>query len=136
MKGPGTSRIFFVTWDKTRSATKKSTVDHSFHTHFCSDGFGDEIRFGTRVAEGHFGHTPQGYEGEYERRFFSFNSRRDHRFFAAAPRERSGGASGMLGTARLLGQTIGAVLVALLLSGGWPPGSDLRTMVHSPSIGV
>jgi DHA2 family multidrug resistance protein-like MFS transporter len=35
---------------------------------------------------------------------------------AAAPRERSGGASGMLGTARLLGQTIGAALVALLLA--------------------
>jgi len=31
----------------------------------------------------------------------------------AAPRERAGGASGMLGTARLLGQTIGASLVAL-----------------------
>jgi MFS family permease len=34
---------------------------------------------------------------------------------AAAPRERSGGASGMRGTACLLGQTIGAALVALLL---------------------
>jgi DHA2 family multidrug resistance protein-like MFS transporter len=34
---------------------------------------------------------------------------------AAAPRERAGGASGMLGTARLLGQTTGAALVALLL---------------------
>jgi DHA2 family multidrug resistance protein-like MFS transporter len=35
---------------------------------------------------------------------------------AAAPRERSGGASGMLGTARLLGQTVGAALVALFLA--------------------
>jgi DHA2 family multidrug resistance protein-like MFS transporter len=35
---------------------------------------------------------------------------------AAAPRERAGGASGMLGTARLLGQTTGAALVALLLA--------------------
>jgi MFS transporter, DHA2 family, multidrug resistance protein len=35
---------------------------------------------------------------------------------AAAPRERMGGASGMLGTARLLGQTTGAALVALLLA--------------------
>jgi MFS transporter, DHA2 family, multidrug resistance protein len=35
---------------------------------------------------------------------------------AAAPRERSGGASGMLGTARLLGQTMGAALVALFLA--------------------
>jgi DHA2 family multidrug resistance protein-like MFS transporter len=32
----------------------------------------------------------------------------------SAPRNRSGGASGMLGTARLLGQTMGAALVALL----------------------
>jgi MFS transporter, DHA2 family, multidrug resistance protein len=35
---------------------------------------------------------------------------------AAAPRERSGGASGMLATARLLGQTLGAALVALFLA--------------------
>jgi DHA2 family multidrug resistance protein-like MFS transporter len=35
---------------------------------------------------------------------------------AAAPRERSGGASGMLGTARLSGQTIGAALVSLFLA--------------------
>jgi DHA2 family multidrug resistance protein-like MFS transporter len=35
---------------------------------------------------------------------------------AAAPRERSGGASGMLGTARLLGQTTGAALVALIFA--------------------
>jgi DHA2 family multidrug resistance protein-like MFS transporter len=34
---------------------------------------------------------------------------------AATPRHRSGGESGMLGTARLLGQTIGTALVALLL---------------------
>lgn len=33
---------------------------------------------------------------------------------SAAPRERSGGASGMLGTARLTGQTLGAALVALI----------------------
>jgi DHA2 family multidrug resistance protein-like MFS transporter len=32
----------------------------------------------------------------------------------SAPLSRSGGASGMLGTARLLGQTIGATLVALI----------------------
>ena len=35
---------------------------------------------------------------------------------ASAPKSRSGGASGMLGTARLLGQTVGAALVALLFS--------------------
>jgi MFS transporter, DHA2 family, multidrug resistance protein len=32
---------------------------------------------------------------------------------ASAPRERSGGASGIIATARLLGQTTGAALVAL-----------------------
>jgi DHA2 family multidrug resistance protein-like MFS transporter len=35
---------------------------------------------------------------------------------SAAPKERSGGASGMLGTARLLGQTTGAALAALLFA--------------------
>ena len=33
---------------------------------------------------------------------------------SSAPTHRSGGASGMLGTARLLGQTLGTTLVALL----------------------
>lgn len=33
---------------------------------------------------------------------------------SSAPKERSGGASGMLGTARLMGQTLGTTLVALL----------------------
>jgi|HubBroStandDraft_6_1064221.scaffolds.fasta_scaffold1167541_2 hypothetical protein len=70
MKGLGTSRIFFLSWDKTRSTTKKSTVDLSFHRRFCLDEFGDEIRFGTRVAEGHFGHAPQGYEGDLPEKLF------------------------------------------------------------------
>ena len=35
---------------------------------------------------------------------------------SAAPRHRSGGASGMLGTARLLGQSSGAALVALMFN--------------------
>jgi MFS transporter, DHA2 family, multidrug resistance protein len=33
---------------------------------------------------------------------------------SSAPRSRAGGASGMLGTARLSGQTLGAALVALI----------------------
>ena len=37
-------------------------------------------------------------------------------FMASAPRERSGGASGMVATARLLGQATGAALVALCFS--------------------
>jgi len=45
--------------------------------------------------------------------FGLFQSPNNRAMIGAAPRERSGGASGMLGTARLLGQTIGAALVAL-----------------------
>jgi DHA2 family multidrug resistance protein-like MFS transporter len=48
--------------------------------------------------------------------FGLFQTPNNRTMIAAAPRERSGGASGMLGTARLLGQTIGAALVALLLA--------------------
>jgi MFS transporter, DHA2 family, multidrug resistance protein len=48
--------------------------------------------------------------------FGLFQSPNNRTMIAAAPRERSGGASGMLGTARLLGQTVGAALVALMLA--------------------
>ena len=48
--------------------------------------------------------------------FGLFQSPNNRAIMTAAPRERSGGASGMLGTARLLGQTIGAALVALMFS--------------------
>lgn len=48
--------------------------------------------------------------------FGLFQSPNNRTMVAAAPRERSGGASGMLGTARLLGQTTGAALVAMLLA--------------------
>jgi DHA2 family multidrug resistance protein-like MFS transporter len=48
--------------------------------------------------------------------FGLFQSPNNRTMIAAAPRERSGGASGMLGTSRLLGQTIGAALVAMLLA--------------------
>jgi DHA2 family multidrug resistance protein-like MFS transporter len=46
--------------------------------------------------------------------FGFFQSPNNRALLSSAPRHRSGGASGMLGTARLLGQTIGAALVALL----------------------
>jgi DHA2 family multidrug resistance protein-like MFS transporter len=57
--------------------------------------------------------------------FGLFQSPNNRAIINAAPRERSGGASGMLGTARLLGQTVGAALVALIfgLSG------DVATIV-------
>jgi DHA2 family multidrug resistance protein-like MFS transporter len=46
--------------------------------------------------------------------FGFFQSPNNRALLSSAPRHRSGGASGMLGTARLLGQTIGAALVAML----------------------
>lgn len=48
--------------------------------------------------------------------FGLFQSPNNHTIIASAPRNRSGGASGMLGTARLLGQTTGAALVALMFN--------------------
>jgi DHA2 family multidrug resistance protein-like MFS transporter len=48
--------------------------------------------------------------------FGLFQSPNNRAMIASAPRERSGGASGMLGTARLLGQTMGAALVALIFA--------------------
>ncbi|HEY3638829.1 MAG TPA: MFS transporter [Rhizomicrobium sp.] len=46
--------------------------------------------------------------------FGFFQSPNNRALLSSAPRHRSGGASGMLGTGRLLGQTIGAALVAML----------------------
>lgn len=48
--------------------------------------------------------------------FGLFQSPNNHTIIASAPRHRSGGASGMLGTARLLGQSSGAALVALMFN--------------------
>ena len=48
--------------------------------------------------------------------FGLFQSPNNHTIVTSAPIERSGGASGMLGTARLTGQTAGAVLMAVIFS--------------------
>ncbi|WP_264272663.1 MFS transporter [Duffyella gerundensis] len=48
--------------------------------------------------------------------FGLFQSPNNHTIISSAPRQRSGGASGMLGTARLLGQTTGAALVAMMFN--------------------
>jgi DHA2 family multidrug resistance protein-like MFS transporter len=48
--------------------------------------------------------------------FGLFNSPNNRTIMAAAPRSRSGGASGMQATSRLLGQTIGSALVAMLFN--------------------
>ena len=46
--------------------------------------------------------------------FGLFNSPNNRTMIAAAPASRSGGASGMQATSRLMGQTMGTALVALL----------------------
>ncbi|RYX93449.1 MAG: MFS transporter [Comamonadaceae bacterium] len=48
--------------------------------------------------------------------FGLFQSPNNHTIITSAPLHRSGGASGMLATARLTGQTIGAVLLAIIFS--------------------
>ena len=56
--------------------------------------------------------------------FALFQSPNNHTIVSSAPLHRSGGASGMLGTARLTGQTLGAVILAALFS--LYPGHDGR----------
>ncbi len=48
--------------------------------------------------------------------FAVFQSPNNHTILTSAPVRRSGGASGMLGTARLTGQTLGAVLLAIIFT--------------------
>jgi DHA2 family multidrug resistance protein-like MFS transporter len=60
--------------------------------------------------------------------FGLFQTPNNRTMIAAAPRERSGGASGMLGTARLLGQTIGAALVSLLMARFATDGTRLAVL--------
>ncbi|MFV0576647.1 MAG: MFS transporter [Vibrio sp.] len=48
--------------------------------------------------------------------FGLFQTPNNHTIITSAPKSRSGGASGMLGTARLLGQSTGAALVALMFN--------------------
>ncbi|MBP0493708.1 MFS transporter [Roseomonas sp. SG15] len=55
--------------------------------------------------------------------FGLFQTPNNRTMVGAAPPERAGGASGMLATARLLGQTTGAALVGLIL--GWMPGMPI-----------
>ena len=61
--------------------------------------------------------------------FGLFQTPNNRTMIAAAPRERSGGASGMLGTARLLGQTTGAALVALFLARYPAKGTQISLLV-------
>lgn len=61
--------------------------------------------------------------------FGLFQSPNNRAILTAAPRERSGGAGGMLSMARLLGQTTGAALVALLLGRLDDAGSRLALLL-------
>jgi MFS transporter, DHA2 family, multidrug resistance protein len=60
--------------------------------------------------------------------FGLFNSPNNRAMITSAPRARSGGASGMLATARLLGQTSGAALVAMAF-GFFPERGTTVTLV-------
>ncbi|EJB6081500.1 MFS transporter [Salmonella enterica subsp. enterica serovar Newport] len=60
--------------------------------------------------------------------FGLFQSPNNHTIITSAPRERCGGASGMLGTARLLGQSTGAALVALMLNQFGDSGTHLSLL--------
>src|ERR1700744_2714287 len=61
--------------------------------------------------------------------FGLFQTPNNRTMIAAAPRERTGGANGLLGTARLLGQTIGAALVALFLARYSEEGTRIALLV-------
>lgn len=62
--------------------------------------------------------------------FGLFQSPNNHTIVTSAPLHRSGGASGMLGTARLTGQTLGAVIVAIIFSVADPHNG------HGPTIAL
>jgi DHA2 family multidrug resistance protein-like MFS transporter len=68
--------------------------------------------------------------------FGLFQSPNNRQMLAAAPRERSGGASGMLGTARLTGQTVGAALVALVFGVSPHHGPTVALAVAAAVAGV
>lgn len=50
--------------------------------------------------------------------FGLFQSPNNRLMMTSAPRDRSGGAGGMLATARLTGQSVGAALAAILIGTG------------------
>jgi MFS transporter, DHA2 family, multidrug resistance protein len=65
--------------------------------------------------------------------FGLFQSPNNRQIISAAPRHRSGGASGMLSTARLLGQTMGAALVALVF-GLFPTNGNIVVLLVGAAI--
>ena len=67
--------------------------------------------------------------------FGFFNTPNNRAIITAAPRQRTGGASGMQATARLVGQTTGAALVALVF-GLMPLNGTTITLVCSSAIAL
>ena len=67
--------------------------------------------------------------------FGLFNSPNNRTIMAAAPRARSGGASGMQATSRLLGQTIGSALVAMLFN-LFPAGGTQLVLIVAAGFSV
>ncbi len=65
--------------------------------------------------------------------FGLFQSPNNYAMLMSAPKHRSGGASGMLGTARLTGQTTGAALVALVFSLS-PQGYGTRASLYVAAV--
>jgi MFS transporter, DHA2 family, multidrug resistance protein len=63
--------------------------------------------------------------------FGLFQTPNNRAIIGSAPRERSGGASGMLGTARLLGQSVGAALMALAFGIAGDNGTVLALVAAS-----
>jgi len=61
--------------------------------------------------------------------FGLFQSPNNRAILAAAPHTRSGGASGMLSTARMTGQSLGAALVALIFSASGSSGATTTLIV-------
>ena len=68
--------------------------------------------------------------------FGLFQSPNNRAIIGSAPRERSGGASGMLGTARLLGQTVGAALMALIFGLAGAHATTVALIVAAGCAGV
>ncbi len=68
--------------------------------------------------------------------FGLFQSPNNSILIASAPQQRSGSASGMLATARLLGQTTGAALVALLFHTTSEQGSHIALLLAAGLAGV
>ncbi len=63
--------------------------------------------------------------------FGLFQAPNNRMMIGSTPRARSGAASGMLGTARLLGQSIGAAMVAFFLNLWGPAGTPINLFIAS-----